>query len=85
MAVALGSWVGSMDEPPKEAVAALISALSDSEPLVRGHAAWALGRVGSAEARTALRSRLAFEPDPFVREELDLALRDPPNYRVREN
>lgn len=52
------------------AVAALLAALDDAEPLVRGHAAWGLGRVGTAEARRALESRLEVEEDPFVREEL---------------
>jgi hypothetical protein len=46
--VGLGNW-GS-----PEAALVLTSALSDTEPLVRAHAAWALGRVGSAEARAAL-------------------------------
>ena len=32
----------------------LVRALADPEPLVRGHAAWALGRIGGAEARRAL-------------------------------
>jgi epoxyqueuosine reductase len=68
VAVALGNW-GS-----ERAVPALARALDDAEPLVRGHAAWALGRVGSEEARSALRGRLATELDAFVREELKLAL-----------
>ena len=46
--VGLGNW-GS-----PEAVPVLTSALSDPEPVVRGHAAWALCRVGTAEARAAL-------------------------------
>ncbi len=74
VAVALGNWLGSVDEAPKEAVAALVSALSDPEALVRGHAAWALGRVRSQEARRVLVERLAGEEDAFVREEIDLAL-----------
>jgi len=68
VAVALGNWGAP------EAVPVLAAALSDSEPLVRGHAAWALGRVRTAEAREALLSALERERDPFVREELDLAL-----------
>src|SRR5690554_5371950 len=39
VAVALGNW-GS-----PRAVPVLTGALSDGEPLVRGHAAWALGRI----------------------------------------
>jgi epoxyqueuosine reductase len=68
VAVALGNW-GS-----EEAVPALTRALDDAEPLVRGHAAWALGRVGSERARAALGARLGVELDDFVREELELAL-----------
>lgn len=35
---------GPPDEPPEEAVAALREAVEDDEPLVRGHAAWAVDR-----------------------------------------
>ena len=45
------------------------------EPLVHEHAAWALGRLGSAVAAVALRERLAVEPDADVREEISSALR----------
>ena len=47
VAVALGNWLGSLEEPPKDAVAVLREALEDGEPLVREHAAWALSRSGS--------------------------------------
>ncbi|MGH7464308.1 MAG: HEAT repeat domain-containing protein, partial [Longimicrobiales bacterium] len=47
-----------------------VEALSDSEPLVRGHAAWALGRIASAEARAALAVHAGQETDGHVREEL---------------
>src|SRR3954471_17898377 len=47
VAVALGNW-GS-----PEAVPALAVALNDYEPLVRGHAAWALGCIGTDNAREA--------------------------------
>ncbi|MGH7475119.1 MAG: tRNA epoxyqueuosine(34) reductase QueG [Longimicrobiales bacterium] len=70
VAVALGNW-GSPEAAP-----ALAAALSDREPLVRGHAAWALGRIASAEARAALSDQLAVESDAWVREELRLALDD---------
>ena len=49
VAVALGSR-GS-----PEAVPALAVALNDEEPLVRGHAAWALGHIGTEAVRQALR------------------------------
>lgn len=44
VAVALGNWLASVDEPSEEAVAVVRNALQDGEPLVREHAAWALGR-----------------------------------------
>jgi epoxyqueuosine reductase len=67
VAVALGNW-GSA-----EAVPALVRALEDEEPLVRGHAAWALGRIGGKEAVAALRGREGVEEDGWVREELRMA------------
>jgi epoxyqueuosine reductase len=68
VAVALGNW-GS-----PEAVPALAAALNDEEPLVRGHAAWALGRIGTQAARQALRGREGVEEDAWVREEIEEAL-----------
>jgi epoxyqueuosine reductase len=65
VAVALGNR-GS-----PEAVPVLVRALEDEEPLVRGHAAWALGRIGSS---AALRARALVEEDAWVREEVALAL-----------
>ena len=68
VAVALGNWGAP------EAVPALQRALHDEEPLVRGHAAWALGRIGSSEAIQALAARGDAEDDPWVLEEIGLAL-----------
>ncbi|WP_331123309.1 HEAT repeat domain-containing protein [Longimicrobium sp.] len=68
VAVALGNW------GVPEAVPALAVALNDEEPLVRGHAAWALGRVGTEAARQALRGRERVEEDAWVREEIEAAL-----------
>jgi epoxyqueuosine reductase len=68
VAVALGNW-GS-----PEAVPALAVALNDEEPLIRGHAAWALGRIGTEAARQALRGREEVEDDTWVREEIAAAL-----------
>ncbi|HEU0078426.1 MAG TPA: HEAT repeat domain-containing protein [Longimicrobiaceae bacterium] len=68
VAVALGNW-GS-----PEAVPVLAAALADEEPLVRGPAAWALGRIGSVEAVATLRGREEEEGDAWVREEIALAL-----------
>lgn len=56
------------------AVPALLRALNDAEPLIRGHAAWALGRLATPEARRGLEERSADEPDDWVREEISLAL-----------
>lgn len=58
-----------------EAIPALIRALDDTEALVRGHAAWALGQIGSREASEALQRRLATEQDDEARSEMDDALR----------
>jgi epoxyqueuosine reductase len=68
VAVALGNW----GDP--QAVPALSAALNDHEPLIRGHAAWALGRIGGEAADRALHERLVIEDDVWVREELELAL-----------
>jgi epoxyqueuosine reductase len=68
VAVALGNWGG------EEAVPVLVEALSDPEPLVRAHATWALGRVGSAEARSALSAHASAETDAYVLEELSAAV-----------
>jgi epoxyqueuosine reductase len=56
------------------AVPALVAALHDGEPLVRGHAAWALGEIGTADGRKPLRTRLSIETDAFVRREVMAAL-----------
>lgn len=67
-AVALGN-----SRDPR-AVPHLVAALDDRKPLVRGHAAWALGRLGGSVARAALQAHLGVEQDAWVREELELAL-----------
>jgi epoxyqueuosine reductase len=56
------------------AVPALVNALSDYEPLVRGHAAWALGRIGGDQAIGALKDTLLVESDETVRKEIEYAL-----------
>ncbi len=68
VAVALGNW-GDM-----RAVPALTLALDDHEALIRGHVAWALGRIGGDKARLVLDQRYAIETDDWVCEELGLAL-----------
>ena len=55
---------------------ALLGALRDHEPLVRGHAAWALGRIGGEEAKQALQLALSAEEDQEVQQEIRCALAD---------
>jgi epoxyqueuosine reductase len=55
-------------------VPSLVSLLTDAEPLIRGHAAWALGRIGGAEALRALDTATAVEPDLWVCEEIALSI-----------
>ncbi|MFK7691467.1 tRNA epoxyqueuosine(34) reductase QueG [Paenibacillus sp. HJGM_3] len=45
----------------------------DERPEIRGAAAWALGRIGGAEASDAVEEALLTEQHPQVREELDHA------------
>jgi epoxyqueuosine reductase len=68
VAVALGN-IGDAS-----AVPALVRALHAEQGLVRGHAAWALGQMGTIDARDALQQRLDREVDEWVREEIRLAL-----------
>ena len=77
VAIALGNW-GS-----EEGVPVLVAALDDHEPLIRGHAAWALGRIRASDERAedaassvseALVRRLAIEEDAWVREEISSVL-----------
>jgi epoxyqueuosine reductase len=67
-AVALGNSGNPEAMPP------LIRALEDSEPLVRGHAAWALGRLGGPRARQALDAARRREAESSVRDEMEQAL-----------
>ncbi|MFL6193902.1 MAG: tRNA epoxyqueuosine(34) reductase QueG [Thermoanaerobaculia bacterium] len=55
-------------------IAPLAEALGEGEPLVRRHAAWALGRIGGAGAREVLEEALAWEMDEGVRGEIAEAL-----------
>lgn len=61
--------LGNSGDP--RAVPPLTDALHDPAPLVRGHAAWALGRLGARRPLDTARRR---EPDAWVREEIDAAL-----------
>ena len=66
--IALGNIADRTSVPP------LATALEDMEPLVRGHAAWALGRLGGSAARAHLAEALRRETDAWVRDECALAL-----------
>jgi epoxyqueuosine reductase len=68
-AVALGN-IGSEDDVPYLADAAE----SHNEPLVRGHAIWALSRIGGASARAAIERQWRREMDETVRAEIAVAL-----------
>jgi epoxyqueuosine reductase len=69
--VALGNSGGS------DAVPALEGALRDASPLVRSHAAWALGRIADGRSLRILESARAKEEHPAVLEEIELALAKP--------
>jgi len=60
--------LGNIRDP--QAVPALIEALHDHEPLIRGHAAWALGRISNEEAMHALHKALQIEDDEEVCQEI---------------
>ena len=64
--------LGNIGDPA--AVPALSRVLTNAEPLVRGHAAWALGRIGTWEAEEALKNALATEDDTDVLTEISMAL-----------
>ncbi len=71
VAVALGN-LGD-----RRAVAVLDRALREEGSVAgRGHAAWALGRIGGAAAHRALLAARETERDAAVREEIDAALAD---------
>jgi len=74
--------LGNLQDP--RAIPALILALRDSEPLIRGHAAWALGRIGGVGARQALHVALASERDPEVCDEISAALTESEGDEPRE-
>lgn len=61
------------------AIPALVALLAHRTPIVRGHAAWGLGRLGAREPLVHL---LATEPDAFVRDELTAALETPGSPRT---
>jgi len=65
-------------------VPALARALKDpDDPDVRRHAAWALGRIGGEEARTALLEARAGEAEEAVAAEIEAALAQSPSVDSR--
>lgn len=64
--------LGNLGRPA--AIPALLHALEDPEPLVRGHAAWALGQIKGPQTQAALERALAQERDEAVLVELRSAL-----------
>jgi epoxyqueuosine reductase len=69
--VAAGNWGN------QSAVPVLINLIDDSEPIIRGHAAWALGQIGGETAVGGLDNALEVEIDNVVRQEIQLALNQP--------
>ncbi|MGE3268280.1 MAG: tRNA epoxyqueuosine(34) reductase QueG [Chloroflexota bacterium] len=80
-AVALGN-VGTEADLPT-----LAQALRDLEPLVRGHAAWAIGRIGAATGagRDLLLAARDAEDDVRVLDEIDRALAMLDTSRTQQN
>jgi len=55
-------------------VPSLIEALNSDSDLIRGHAAWALGKISGNSARIALENRISTETDKWVASEINEAL-----------
>ena len=70
-AIILGNW------GEQRAVPDLMETLkNDPQAIVRGHAAWALGEIGTKEAKQGLKDVLESESDKKVKEEINFALRE---------
>ena len=52
----------------------LAQAMQDPEELVRGYAAWALGKIGGGQTRQVLEASLARETAKSARREIEAAL-----------
>ena len=66
--------LGNLGDPDKAPV--LIAALENPEPLVRAHAAWALGKLGGAKPRAALEKIRKTDEAEQVRDEIEKTLGD---------
>jgi epoxyqueuosine reductase len=75
-ALALGNALarGLPPEAREAGITALARALRDPEPVIRGAAAWALGRVDDSAGLAALRKALAAEQNASVQQEIQSAL-----------
>ncbi len=67
--VAAGNWKSEAALPE------LSRLLDDPSPLIRGHAAWALGQIGGAAVTSQLSTHLSRETDDQVRAEFEFVLR----------
>jgi epoxyqueuosine reductase len=65
--------LGNLKDPA--AIPALSRSLVEEEPLVRSHAAWALGQIGGQEAKRVLLKAMSSETDADVLAEISDALR----------
>jgi epoxyqueuosine reductase len=64
--------LGSTGDPA--VIPDLAQAMQDSEELVRGYAAWALGKIGGSQAKEILKGGLRRETSELARREIEPAL-----------
>jgi epoxyqueuosine reductase len=74
--VAAGNW------GDQSAVPLLIKLIKDPEPIIRGHAAWALGQICGELAIGELENAFEVEIDKAVRYEIQIALNQPQNKKT---
>lgn len=67
--------LGNAKEPKAVKVLSKVL-LEEAEPLVRRHAAWALGQIGGKESRETLNQALVQEKDVEVRGEIEAVIRN---------
>jgi epoxyqueuosine reductase len=65
--------LGNQGDP--DALKFLIPAMEDPEPIVRLHAAWAIGKIGGSRAKASLEKRRKMEENLKVLEEIEDALK----------
>jgi epoxyqueuosine reductase len=69
VAIALGN------RGKEDALPTLAEALQDSEPLIRSHAAWALGTIGGNKSKSILNDAASNEEHPAVIQDITNALK----------